>query len=639
LSRRVKFPLVFLAAAILVAATFRFSACGGSYSSGTGGMTSAPSITVQPMNQTVAAGQTATFSVTASGNGTLSYQWQMNDADISGANSASYTTPATTAANSGERFRVKISNAYGSVTSNEATLTVNSGGNTSSIDVVTYHYDNMRTGQNTHETILTPANVNAGTFGKLGEFMVDGLVDAQPLYLSNVAIPGKGTKNVLYVATEHGSVYAFDADSVNGSTGTFLWKTSTLAPGETTSDNRRCKQVSPEIGITATPVIDRSRNAIYVVAMSKLGSGQYFQRIHALDLATGAELFGGPTDIAATFPGTGAGSTNGSVTFDAKQYKERPGLLQVGSTIYATWSSHCDFTPYTSWIMTYSADTLAQTGVLNLVPNGSDGAIWMAGAAPGADAAGDVFFILGNGTFDTTLDASGFPSNGNCGNCFVKLTNNGSLKLADYFTPSNTVAESAVDKDFGSGGELILPDLVDATGATRHLAVGSGKDGIIYVVDRDNMGKFSAGSDKIYQEITGELAGGVFGKPSYFNNTVYYGAVGDALKAFPISMAKLAASPSSQSVHVFNYPGANPSISANGATDGIVWALENNNGGILFAFDASNLANELYDSNQAAGGRDHFPNSLNNKFTSPVVANGRVYVETPSSVAVFGLLH
>src|SRR5579884_1046582 len=597
MSRRVKFPLAFLAAALLVAAIFRFSACGGSYSSGTAGMTSAPSITVQPMNQTVAAGQTATFSVTASGSAPLAYQWQMNDADISGANSASYTTPVTAAANSGERFRVKISNAYGSVTSTEATLTVNPGGNASSIDVVTYHYDNMRTGQNTHETILTPANVNVGSFGKLGEFVVDGLVDAQPLYLSNVAIPGKGTKNVLYVATEHGSVYAFDAESVNGSTGTFLWKTSTLA------------------------------------------SGQYFQRLHALDLATGAELFGGPTNIAATFPGTGAGSTNGSVTFDPKQYKERPGLLQVGSAIYTTWSSHCDFTPYTSWIMTYSADTLAQTGVLNLVPNGSDGAIWMAGAAPGADPAGDVFFILGNGTFDTTLDSNGFPSNGNCGNCFVRLTNNGGLKLADYFTPSNTVAESAVDKDFGSGGELLLPDLVDAAGATRHLAVGSGKDGIIYVVDRDNMGKFSAAGDKIYQEIAGKLAGGVFGKPSYFNNTVYYGAVGDALKAFPISMAKLAASPSSQSVHVFNYPGANPSISANGNAAGIVWALENNNGGILFAFDASNLANELYDSNQAAGGRDHFPNSLNNKLTSPMVANGRVYVQTPSSVAVFGLLH
>lgn len=641
MSRRVKFPLAFFAAALLVAAILRFYGCGGSYSSGTGGMTSAPSITAQPMNQTVSAGQTATFSVTASGPGTLSYQWQMNDADIGGANSASYTTPQTTTADSGQRFRVKISNAYGSVTSKEATLTVNSGGNASStIDVATYHYDNLRTGQNTRETILTPINVNVGAFGKLGEFTVDGFVDAQPLYLSNVAIPGKGTRNVLYVATEHGSVYAFDADSVNGSTSTFLWKTSMLASSETPSDNRGCNQVTPEIGITATPVIDRSRNAIYVVAMSKLGPGQYFQRLHALDLTTGAELFGGPTSITATFPGTGAGSANGSVIFDAKQYKERPGLLQVGSTIYTTWSSHCDFTPYTSWVMTYNADTLAQTGVLNLVPNGNDGAIWMAGAAPGADSAGNVFFILGNGTFDITLNVGGFPSSGNCGNCFVKLTNSGAgLKLADYFTPSNTVAESSVDKDFGSSGELLLPDLVDATGATRHLAVGSGKDAIIYVVDRDNMGKFSAAGDKIYQEIAGKLAGGVFGKPSYFNNTVYYGAVGDALKAFPVSMAKLAASFSSQSAHVFNYPGANPSISANGNADGIVWALENNNGGILFAFDASNLSNELYDSNQAAGGRDHFPNSRNNKFTSPMVANGRVYVETPSSVAVFGLLH
>ena len=632
-----RLPFVLFACAIIVVAALRIGGCGGSYSSSTGGMSAAPSITTQPMSQTVAAGQTATFSVTASGTGMLSYQWQKNDTDISGATAASFTTPMITNADNGEQFRVKVSNAYGNATSNEATLTVGTGGNASSVDVTTYHYDNLRTGQNTHETALTLTNVSVGTLGKLGEFTVDGLVDAQPLYLSNVTIPGKGTKNVLYVATEHGSVYAFDAESINGATAAFLWKTSTLASGETPSDMRNCTQVSPEIGITSTPVIDRARNAIYVVTMSKLGT-TYFQRIHALNLATGAELFGGPTTITASFPGNGANSSNGNVIFDPKQYKERAALLEVGSTIYTTWASHCDITPYTSWVMTYNADTLAQTGVLNLVPNGSDGATWMAGAGPGADAAGNVYFILGNGDFDTALNTNGFPANGNCGNCFVKLTNSGGLKLADYFTPLNTVMASSVDQDFGSGGELLLPDLTDTMGATRHLAVGSGKDKSIYVVDRDNMGKFSMSGNNIYQQISGQLAGGEFAKPSYFNNTVYYGAVSDALKAYPISMARLAGSPSTHSAHVFGYPGTNPSISANGTSNGIVWGLENN-GGILFAFDAANLASELYDSNQAANGRDHFPHATTNKFTTPMVANGRVYVETPASVAVFGLLH
>jgi hypothetical protein len=593
----------------------------------------APMITTQPANQTVTAGQAATFSVVATGTAPLSYQWQKAGADITSATSSSYTTPATTTADSGSQFRVMVSNTAGSVTSNTATLTVNPGTSNSSIDVITYHYDNLRTGQNTNETTLTTANVNSTKFGKLGAFTVDGKVDAQPLYLSNVAIPGKGDKNVLYVVTEHGSVYAFDADSVSGNTSAFLWKSTTLLSGETSSDDRGCGQVSPEIGITATPVIDRTRNAIYVVAMSKNSSGNYFQRLHALALTTGSELFGGPTTITATYPGTGANSSNGKVVFAPAQYKERPGLLQVGSTIYTTWSSHCDNQPYTSWAMSFSADSLAQTSVLNLVPNGSEGGIWMAGGAPGADASGNMYFIIGNGDFDTALDSNGFPQNANCGNCFVRLSTSGGLKLADYFTPLNTVSESNADTDFGSGGQLLLPDVADGGGVTRHLAVGSGKDANIYVVDRDNMGKFNAAQDNIYQQISGQLAGGVYSKPSYFNNTVYYGAVNDALKAFPIISGKLKTTPASQSTHHFGYPGTTPTISASGTTNAIVWGVDN--GGILFAFDATDLTKELYDSNQAANSRDHFSG---NKFIVPMIANGKVYVGTPNSVAVFGLL-
>src|SRR2546429_682866 len=615
---------------------FSVAGCGGYGSGSVNGGAIAPYINIQPANQTVSVGQTAIFSGGAAGTPPLTYQWQKNGVDIPGATSSSYPTPPTTSADTGTGtiFRVVVSNTAGSVTSNSATLTVSTGQVASTVDVITYHYDNSRSGQNLSETALTPANVNSTKFGKLGEFAVDGKVDAQPLYLSQVTIGGQ-KKNVLYVVTEHGTVYAFDADSINGTTSTSLWRITTLGSGETTSDNRGCGQVTPEIGITATPVIDRSRNAIYVVAMSKNTSGTYFQRIHALDLTTGLELFGGPKDITATFPGTGDNSSGGNVIFDPKQYKERPGLLQINSAIYTTWSSHCDIRPYTSWVMAYSADTLAQTGVLNLVPNGSDGGIWMAGTAPAADAAGNIYIILGNGTFDTLLDSSGLPSQGDCGNCYAKISSTAPLRLLDYFTPSNTVAESAADQDFGSGGPLLLPDLTDATGTTRHLAVGSGKDANIYVLDRDNMGKFNANQNNVYELISGQLAGGEFAKPSYFNGTVYYGAVGDALKAFPITNAKLAVTPSSQSSNQFPYPGTTPSISANGAANGIVWAVENGSTAVLHAYDATNLATEIYNSNQAANGRDQF---AGNKFITPIVVNGRVYVGTPNSVAVFGLL-
>jgi hypothetical protein len=619
---------------ILVA--FSLAACKAYTNTGTvnGNGPVAPYITAQPTNQTVTAGQAATFSVVVGGTAPLSYQWQKNGADITGATSSGYTTPVTTTADSGEMFRVVVSNTAGSVTSNSGTLTVGTGTTNSSVDVITYHSDNQRTGQNLNETALTPANVNPTQFGKKGEFTVDGHVDAQPLYLSQVNVGGQ-KKNVLYVATEHGSVYAFDADSISGATSTYLWKTTTLGSGETPSDPvGGCSQVSPEIGITATPVIDRTRNAIYIVAMSKNSSRTYFQRIHALDLTTGQELFGGPRNITATYPGTGDNSSGGNVVFDPRQYKERPGLLQINGTVYTTWSSHCDIRPYTSWVMAFSADTLAQTSVLNLVPNGSEGGIWMSGSAPAADSSGNIFFLAGNGDFDTTLDAQGFPANKNCGNCFVKLSTSGGLTLADYFTPHNTVSESNADQDLGSGGAIVLPDMKDSGGNTKHLSVGAAKDSIIYIADRDSMGKFNASADQIYQEISGQLGGAVFSMPAYFNGTVYFGAVGDALKAFPVASAKLASAPSSQSTHHFGYPGTTPSVSANGTANGIVWAIENS-GAILFAYDATDLTRELYNSNQAAANRDHFSG---NKFITPMVVNGKVYAGTQTSVAVFGLL-
>ena len=604
------------------------ASCGG----GTGPSTTAspPAITTQPSNQTVTAGQTATFSVVASGTMPLNYQWQKGTTDIAGATSTSYTTPATALSDSGSTFRVVVSNSAGSATSSPATLTVNSASATS--DVLTYHNDIARTGQNLTESTLTTSNVTSATFGKIGFDPVDGRVDAQPLYASNVTIPGKGTHNVLIVPTEHDSVYGFDADS-----GTILWQTSMLASGETPSDTRGCGQVSPEIGVTATPVIDRTRGpngVVYVAAMSKNGS-TYHQRLHALDLALGTELFGGPVEVQASYPGIGDNTNGTDVIFDPAQYKERVGLLLLNGVVYTGWASHCDIGLYTGWIIAYDASTLQQTSVLNVVPNGSKGSLWASGAGLAADNSGNIYFLDANGDFDTNLNSSGFPSNGNFGNAFIKLATSGKLAVADYFEMFNQQQENSSDTDLGSGGALVLPDLTDGTGHTVHLAVGAGKDTNIYVVNRDAMGKFNSSSNNIYQELAGALPGGVFSTPAYFNNTVYYGAVGNPIKAFTITNAKLSTAPAFQTSNMFPYPGATPSISANGTNNAIVWAVENASTAVLHAYNATNL-NELYNSNQAPGGRDQF--GAGNKFMTPTIVNGKVFVGTPNGVAVFGLL-
>ncbi len=501
-------------------------------------------------------------------------------------------------------------------------------------DVVTYHYNVARQGLNPRETVLTLANVNSSSFGKLNFFSVDGKVDAQPLYLYRVAV-GPNLRNILYVVTENDSVYALDADS-----GVKVWQVSAALTGETPSFNHGCGQISPQIGITDTPVIDRQRGphgTIYFVAMTIDSSGKYHQRLHALDITNGSEEFGGPVEITGKYPGTGDGSQGGYVIFDPGQYAERAGLLEYGGKIYLAFTSHCDQRPYTGWLMAYDALSLAQTSVLDVTPNGNEGAIWMAGAGLAADAQSNLYFLQGNGTFDTTLDANGFPINGDFGNAFMKISLSGPMTVADYFTMYNTVQESNADEDLGSGGAMVLPDLLDNNGHTHYLAVGAGKDTNIYVVDRTNMGKFNPNNDSaIYQELDGALPGGIWSMPAYFNNTVYFGPVSHQLKAFPISNAKLATSPSSQTSFAWVYPGTTPSISANGTNNGIVWAVENSDPAVLHAFDATNLTVELYNSNQA-GSRDQF--GPGNKFITPLIVNGKVYVGTTNGVAVFGLLH
>ena len=501
--------------------------------------------------------------------------------------------------------------------------------------VLTWHNDNARTGQNLQETTLTPANVNASSFQKLFVINVDGKVDAQPLYVPGLSIPGSGVHNVLFVVTEHDSAYAFDAD-----TGGQLWHVSLLGAGETTSDDRGCGQVTPEIGITSTPVIDLQsgpHGTMYAIAMSKNGSGTYFQRLHGLDLTTGGEEFGGPVNVQATVHGSGAEGKSGVVTFAPQQHKERAALVILNGVVYTSWSSHCDNAPYTGWVIGYSEATLAQVSVLNLTPNGSDGGIWGSGAGPGVDAGGNLYLLMGNGTFDTALTMAGFPVSGDYGNAFMKLsTGSAGLAVADYFTMSNTTSESAGDVDLGSGGLLVLPPLNDAQGQSRSLAVGAGKDQKIYVVDRNNLGKFM-GTDSIYQEMSSSLSGSVYSSPAWFNNTLYYGASGDTLKAFSFANGKFGTTPASHSAATFGYPGATPSISANGTANGIVWIAENANTAVLHAFDASDLSKELYNSNQAANGRDNFGEG--NKYVTPTVVNGKVYVPTTSGVGVFGPAH
>jgi hypothetical protein len=505
------------------------------------------------------------------------------------------------------------------------------------INVLTYHNDNGRTGLMQQETTLTLANVNSATFGKLNFLTADGKVDAEPLYASNVVINGI-VHNVLYVVSENDSIYAFDAD-----TGAQLWLKTALLPGETTSDGvNGCTQINP-IGITDTPVIDRLLNnhgVIYFVAMSKDANGGYHQRLHALDLTTGAELFGGPTEIQAKYPGTGDNSQNGFVIFDPKKYAERVGLLEVNGKIHLGFTSHCDNRPYTAWVMQYSALTLQQLSVLNITPNGNSGGIWQSGAGLAADSDGYLYFCDGQGTFDTTLNAQGFPINGDYGNGFMKLSTSNGLAVADYFEMYNTVSETNNDLDLGSGGALVLPDISVSANKKVHLVVGAGKDGNIYIADRDNMGKWNPNDNSnVYQQLTGVLPNGEFAMPAYFHNTIYYGGLLNPIQAYPIINGRLATSPSSQTSTSFIYPGTTPSISANLSQNGILWAVQwqgTVGPGILYAYNALDLTQELYDSNQS-GFRDQWGPATH--FTAVMIANGKVYVPSPTGVAVFGLLH
>jgi len=507
---------------------------------------------------------------------------------------------------------------------------------TTQIQVTTQHNDNSRTGQNLDETILTPASVSSGQFGKLFSYTVDGYVYAQPLYLWNVNIPGKGVHNVIYVATEHDSVYALDADSNAGGNSAPLWQASFIDPAHgitpiSSSDLPNCfDAIVPEVGITSTPVIDLSSNTLYVLAETK-ENGNFYHRLHALDITTGAEKFGGPVAIAASVPGTGSGSSGGILTFDPLQHLNRPGILLSNGNVFMSWSSNCDVTPWHGWVMAYDAATLAQKAVWAATPNGNAGGVWMSGSGVAADSSGTLFVPTGNGTFETTGNPTDF------GDSIVKLMENSSgFTLADYFTPYNEGTLEQEDHDVASGGVLLLPD---QSGPHVHELIQSGKEGSIYVVDRDNMGHFnSQNNSQIVQNLTGQI-GGIFGAPSYWNNNVYFGGRSDALKAFSLTNGLLSATPTSASSTTFGFPGPTVSISANGTTNAIAWVVQtdthNDGNAVLRAYDATNLGNEFYDSNQNLP-RDNPGPAV--RFVLPTVANGKVYVGAQLQVSAYGLL-
>ncbi len=512
----------------------------------------------------------------------------------------------------------------------------------------------MRTGQNTTETILNTSNVNVNQFGKLFALPTDGQVYAQPLYVPGVKINGV-THNVLIVATEADSVYAYDADSIAGSNSAPLWKASLVdsAHGAGAGENPLnsatmvgCTDIQPNIGITATPVIDSASNTIYVEAASTNGTS-FFHRLHALDLLTGDEKSPGPTQITATVAGTGDGSTGGQLQFNSLQQMARLGLLLVkgvsNSTIYVGFASHCDYSPFHGWLFAYDEPTLTQKSLYVTTPNGGDGGFWMSGAGIAADSSGNIYIPSGNGDFDTTNDPATETSD-----TLLKFgTTNQTLTLLDYFTPYDQATLQANDWDLGSGGTLLLPT---QTGSYPDIMIQTGKEGQVYVVDRDQLttgnSHYCSGctSDpEIIEESASGAIGRVFSVPAYWNSNIYFWGVNDVLKSIPVTNGLPDFSSISSNSTEMGYPGATPSISSNGTTSGtaIVWAVDtskfNSSGpATVYAFDATNVSSQLWNSNLAANSRD-VP-GLAAKYAVPTISNGKVYISTSSEVDVYGLL-
>ncbi|MBS1853602.1 MAG: hypothetical protein JST79_22105 [Acidobacteria bacterium] len=621
-------------------------ACGGGSSNGGGGTPPPPpppnvTIAVAPKSYNLVSPQTLQFTATLTGD--TQHQgatWKVDG--VAGGNSTVGTISAsglyTPPAGGGGAHTIVATSVADTTKSDSAGINV-----TDLAGVFTYHNNLARDGTNTQEYILNTSNVKSGTFGKLFSCAVDGAVYAQPLWVPNVTING-GLHNVVVVATQHDSVYAFDADASPCAT---LWHASLLdtAHGATTGETsvswtdvgNGYKDIYPEIGITGTPVIDPSSHTLYVVSKSEKTTSNFYQRLHALDIATGNEKLSGPVSITASVTGTGDGNVGGTIAFDPRYHLQRPGLALVNGVVYISWASHEDKTPYHGWVIGYDASTLQQLSVFNTTPNDGLGGIWMGGGAPAADSAGNLYLATGNGGFDADSNLS----LNDVGDSILKLNPSG-LVRADYFTPYNQGALESNDGDLGAGGVLLLPD---QTGPVPHLLVEGGKQGLIYVLDRDNMGQYnSIDNSQIVQTVT--LSSGVFSTPAFWQNTLYLTAIRDYLRALPFNptTGQFSATPNSTSAYKFPFPPPTPSISSQGASNGIVWITDSSLYGppktapaapaVLYAYDATNLGNMLWNSSLNAS--DTAGNSV--KFTVPTIANGKVYIGTATEVDVYGLL-
>jgi len=497
--------------------------------------------------------------------------------------------------------------------------------------MLTWHNDLARTGQNLQETILTPTNVNSTTFGKLFSFPVDGQIFGQPLYVNNVAIPGKGTFNAVYVTTENDSVFAFDAEGVNTIP---LWSVSFIDPGKgitpipcADTESNPCPFDSV-IGITGTPVIDPSSGTMYLVAATK-ENGKYVQRLHALDITSGMEKFGGPVVIKASVKGTGAGNKDGLVSFSPLHENQRPGLLLLNGVVYIGWASFGDVAPFHGWVLGYGAANLDQTALFNSTPNGSDGGVWQSGGGLSADAAGNIYLQTGNGTFDVNRGGSDY------GDSFLKF--NPTLGLLDYFTPDDQYNLNKGDIDLGSGVGLLLPT---QQGKFPNEIISAGKQGLIYVVNRSDMGKYDPKTNHVIQTVQGST-NGYWSSGAYWNSTVYYSGKKDFLSQYTLTNGLLSTTPVYQAPEKL-LAGSTPSISAKASTNGIVWAIERPAmmkgifpPEILHAYDATKVSVELYNTSQA-GTRDVLGPGIT--FSVPTIMNGKVYVGTGSELDVLGLL-
>lgn len=504
--------------------------------------------------------------------------------------------------------------------------------------IPTAQYDNSRTGANLQETVLSPRIVNSKQFGKLFILPVDGDVYAQPLFVPNLEIRGQGKHHVVLVATEHDSVYAFDAA---GEPAAPLWHASFINPSKgirpVPESAVRCPFISPEIGITPTPVIDSATNTMYILARTaefdREGVERYYQRLHALDIATGAERPGSPVLIRATVTIRGwLGIFNTDVTFHAQLENPRAALLLSKGNVYIAWASSCDVGPYHGWVLAYDARTLKQTGVFNTSPESDESGIWQADAGIAADSEGNVYAVTGNGKFDVATGGHDY------GDSVLKLGFiSGALTVRDYFTPYNERKLNSEDNDVGSSGPVLLPD---QPGPHPHLLVTSGKEGVIYVIDRDRMGHFHAGSDSHAVQTLRAAGTGGFGAPAYWNGHLYSFGCNDVLRDFAINGGRL--SPAHQGSFKFKDPGAIPVVSANGTQDGVVWIVltkgwrDRGNYGALQAYDAADVSHLLYSSLEQPG-RDDGGMAL--RFAMPTVANGRVYVGFRRAVYVYGLLN